>query len=194
MLRSIQGFKTPNEQLRGTTNCTASSSVDSPVYYVPADSCVTPSVLMLSGQLQAQFDPAYFMIDGSSKSTALALISNVTSAISVTPMSIVNELSKFYCMRNPYEIKAFLERHPDATALLYEAESVLGMFFPECRFALKYTIDPEYPEDEILTLRIVTKMSPRDAVNQLRRFRDKWWTEARKEASVSTLALGLEPA
>ena len=92
----------------------------------------------------------------------------------------ISSLEKVIEFDSRPEVRLFLRKNSFLTDVIYEAIGKLKQIFLEERLKLTIENDPEIEKDPmVLSLRILTKRDPKEAIEMLNKFNREWWLEVK---------------
>jgi hypothetical protein len=105
-------------------------------------------------------------------------------------------LENYYVFRNDAEVRDFLREHPFMAQLLADIHNTIKLHFPDSQAFLDVAVDFEAIENhpssmninKEIVVSICTSLSPKEAIEALNEFYNKWWlrvsTGARRKISI----------
>lgn len=101
------------------------------------------------------------------------------STVSIAP-SEIEQIEKFYTLRNRDEVLKFIEEYPFLIPVLLEAPDKISAYFPGDSLVLDMAIDPESSsaDDDRLVLLIATDIDADESVDRLLELDRAWWLNA----------------
>jgi hypothetical protein len=95
------------------------------------------------------------------------------------PNERLDILRRLYTLKDSEDVPYFLECHPSLVSLLEEASQKIQFYFPGSSVTLEMSEDPDDEEGALyLVASILTQLSPKEAFESMRRFRQDWWLDA----------------
>ena len=117
---------------------------------------------------------------------------NTGSATTVVSKTELDSLETVYALRNRDAVRAFIELHPRLMPVLQHAPREIHKCFPDARFSLELSVDPEEPDFVELVVWIATRYDPAAAVERLLQLNRDWWLSAMRQVE-NKLAINVEP-
>jgi hypothetical protein len=97
------------------------------------------------------------------------------------------EVKKQYLVEDESETFNYLFFNPELIELLIEASIELEKYFSNAQKQLKYSIDPEYNDNEKLIVYISPNEKPETALNLYKSFQKNWWFQNKDRAKGNLL-------
>lgn len=105
----------------------------------------------------------------------------------------VTQLMALYEFRNELRVKEFLTANPFLPVGLMLAADAVRSYFPDAQLALDVYKDREDSTYQLLALRIITHKRYPGSREQMKRFRNEWWTKHITAVVRERIAVGVEP-